>query len=109
MAAFNFRSAVAASTTYTPLVGWQYEYSPWMASLKLLIDSNQVDSTVFVSSGTETIQENSAILQNTNNLSDLYVPAIRWRAAPGDRLKCLVTTVTAATIRGQLIIAQIGR
>lgn len=107
MATFNFRSSVLASSSYLPLSGWQYEYCPWMAAIKMLIDSAQVDSTVQVTSGTETIQENSPILQNTGVLSDLNVPAIRWRAAPGDRLKVLVQTVTAAVIRGQLVIAQV--
>jgi len=104
---FNFRLAVGASSTYLPLSGWQYEYAPWKAGLKLLVDSNQVDSNLQVTSGTETIQENSPVLQNTNQLSDLYVPAVRWRAAGGDRLKIIITTVTAATIRGQLIIGQV--
>ena len=106
MAAFNFRQAVLASSTYLPLTGWQYEYAPWAAQLKLLLDSNQTDSTMQVSSGTEAIQESSPVVQNTGALSELNVPAIKWRAARGDRLKIIVTTVTAATIRGQLQIAQ---
>src|SRR5262249_16859613 len=108
MATFNFRSAQAASTTYLPLTGWQYEYAPWMASLLLLIQSNQLDSTLQVTSGTETIQENSPILQNTGQLSAINVPAIKWRAAAGDRLKLLVNVVTAATISGQLTIGRLG-
>lgn len=108
MATFNFRSAQGAATTYLPLAGWQYEYAPWMAGLKLLVQSNQVDSTCQITSGTETIQESSPIMQNTGQLSDINVPAVKWRAAPGDRLKILVGVVTAATISGQLTIARIG-
>jgi len=108
MATFNFRSSVAASSTYLPLTGWQYEYAPWMAGLLLLIQSAQTDSTLQVTSGTETIQEASPILQNTGQLSAINVPAIKWRAAGGDRLKLLVQTVTAAVISGQLTIARIG-
>jgi hypothetical protein len=108
MATFNFRSSVGASTTYLPLTGWQYEYAPWMAGLKLLIQSAQTDSTMQITSGTETIQENSPIMQNTGQLSDINVPAVKWRAAPGDRLKILVNTVTAAVISGQLTIARLG-
>jgi hypothetical protein len=108
VATFNFRSSVAASSTYLPLTGWQYEYAPWFASLLLLIQSAQVDSTMQITSGTETIQENSPILQNTGQLSAINVPAVKWRAAAGDRLKILVNTVTAAVIQGQLIIARLG-
>lgn len=108
MATFNFFSAVGASTTYLPLTGWQYEYAPWMASLLLLIQSNQTDTKMQITSGTETIQENSPLLQNTLALSAINVPAVKWRAAPGDRLKILVTTVTAANITGQLIIGRLG-
>ena len=108
MATFNFRSSVLASSTFLPLTGWQYEYAPWMASLLLLIQSAQVDSTMQITSGTETIQENSPIMQNTGQLSAINVPAVKWRAAPGDRLKILVNTVTAAVISGQLTIARLG-
>lgn len=108
MATFNFRTAAGAASTYLPLTGWQYEYAPWLAGLKLLIQSNQVDSSMQITSGTETIQENSLLLQNAGQLSDINVPAVRWRAAPGDRLKILVTVVTAATIQGQLTIARLG-
>lgn len=108
MATFNFRTAAGASSTYQPLVGWQYEYAPWFAALLLLIQSNQVDSSMQLTSGTETIQENSPIMQNTGQLSAINVPAVKWKAAPGDRLKILVTVVTAATISGQLTIARLG-
>lgn len=108
MATFNFFQAVGASTTFLPLTGWQYEYAPWMATLLLLIQSNQTDTKMQITSGTETIQENSPILQNTGQLSAINVPAVKWRAAPGDRLKILVTTVTAANITGQLIIGRLG-
>jgi len=108
MATFNFRTAAGASSTYLPLTGWQYEYSPWFAALKLLIQSNQTDSSLQVTSGSETIQENSPIAQNTGQLSDINVPAVKWRAAPGDRLKLLITVVTAATITGQITIARMG-
>jgi len=108
VATFNFNQAVLASTTFLPLTGWQYEYAPWMAGLLLLIQSNQTDSKAQITSGTETIQENSPILQNTGQLSAINVPSVKWRAAAGDRLKILVTTVTAATIQGQLTIARLG-
>lgn len=108
MATFNFFQAVGASSTFQPLTGWQYEYAPWMARLLLLIQSNQTDSKMQITSGTETIQENSPILQNTGQLSSINVPAVTWRAAPGDRLKILVTTVTAGNITGQLTINRLG-
>ncbi len=108
MATFNFRSAQGATTTYLPLSGWQYEYSPWLARLRLYIQSNQVDTTMQVTSGSETIQETSPILQNTGQLSSINVPVIVWRAAPGDRLKIIVNVVTAATVTGQLIISRLA-
>jgi len=108
MATFNFRSSVGASSTYLPLTGWQYEYAPWFAKLVLLIQSAQTDSTMQITSGTETIQENSPIMQNTGQLSAINVPAVAWRAAAGDRLKILVNTVTAAVISGQLTIGRLG-
>jgi len=108
MATFNFRTSALAASTYLPLTGWQYEYAPWMAGLILLIQSAQTDSSMQITSGTETIQENSPIMQNVGQLSAINVPAVKWRAAPGDRLKILVNVVTAAIISGQLTIARLG-
>jgi hypothetical protein len=108
MATFNFRSSQGATTTYLPLAGWQYEYAPWLASLRLYIQSNQTDSTMQITSGSETIQETSPILQNTGQLSSINVPVVSWRAAPGDRLKIIVNVVTAGVITGQLIINRLA-
>ena len=108
MATFNFRSSQGATTTYLPLAGWQYEYAPWLSRLRLYIQSNQVDSSMQITSGSETIQESSPILQNTGQLSAINVPVVGWRAAPGDRLKVIVNVITAAVITGQLIISRLA-
>ena len=108
MPSFTFTSAVGANATFLPLTGWQYEYVPWAASIRLLIQSSVADSTIQVTSGSETIQEFSPVsLQpagSSNIPAGLNISPISWRAPAGDRLKLNVRTVTAGTVSGIIYI-----
>ena len=55
MPSFTFTKAVAASSNYLPLTGWQYEYLPFPAKVKLIIQSSVADTTLQITSGSETI------------------------------------------------------
>lgn len=105
MPSFTFSSAVAANTQYLPLTGWQYEYLPFASAVKLLIQSTVADTTLQITSGSETIMEFSPVAQapaggSANVPSELYISPHVWRAPAGDRLKLNVQVKTTGTVSG---------
>jgi hypothetical protein len=86
--------SVAAGGVSNIISGWQYEYLPWPARIKMLIRTTSpavagaVKLTVF--SGSETIQEESPIQGGGTagtTPSELNTAPIVWDAPSGDRLK----------------------
>jgi len=105
MPQFQFSTSIPAGAVVNPLSGWQYEYLPWPARLKLLLRTNvlTLKSTVF--SGSETIQEESPIQGGGavgTTPSELNTPPVVWDAPAGDRLKVNVrsTDAGAQTVDG---------
>ncbi len=84
-------TAMAAGSGPTNLLaGWQYEYLPWPARLKVLIRSTLATDKLSVTSGSEQIMEESPIQSGgTAGLtpSELNTPPIVFDAPGGDRLK----------------------
>lgn len=84
-------TAMAAGQGATNLLtGWQYEYLPWPARLKVLIRSTLATDKLTVFTGSETIQEESPIQGGGTagtTPSELNTPPIVWDAPAGDRLK----------------------
>jgi hypothetical protein len=81
------------------LAGWQYEYLPWPARVKLIMSApvNTLLATVF--SGSETIQEESPVSGGGNagrTPAELNFPPIVWDAPAGDRIKVQVRSTDAA-------------
>lgn len=79
--------------------GWQYEYLPWPARVKLLIKAAVATLRVTVFSGSETIQEESPVSSGGTvgtTPAELTTPPIIWDAAAGDRLKVSVRSTDAA-------------
>src|SRR5713226_9354019 len=110
MPQLNFSQALTANQLgFNPLSGWQYEYLPWPAHFLLLLRGTDVNGRVTVYSGSETIQERSAIQAGGTagvTPSELNTPAISWIAAGGDRLKVVVDHVaaTTGTVDGLIIV-----
>lgn len=93
-------TAIAVGATVNVLSGWQYEYLPWPARIKVLIRAPVTTLRLTVFSGSETIQEESPI-QGGGTIgvtpSELNTPPIVWDAPGGDRLKLNVRSTDAAS------------
>lgn len=96
-----FSQALTANQLgFNPLSGWQYEYLPWPAVVKLLLRSTDVNLRATIYAGSETIQERSPVQGGGTagtTPSELNTPAIEFLAAAGDRLKAVIDNTTAGT------------
>lgn len=80
------------------LSGWQYEYLPWPARLKLILSAPVATLFATVFSGSETIQEESNISSGGTagrTPAELNFPPIVWDAPAGDRIKVQVRSTDA--------------
>jgi hypothetical protein len=98
MPQFPFSTSIPAGGVVNVLTGWQYEYLPWPARLKLLMRTNvlTLKSTVF--SGSETIQEEGPVQGGGvvgTTPAELTTPPVVWDAPAGDRLKVSVRSTDA--------------
>jgi hypothetical protein len=101
-------SIAAGAVNVNIFQGWQYEYLPWPARLKLIARTPNpttagdfMQMTVF--SGSETIQEESNIQAGGTagvTPSELNTPPVVWDAPAGDRIKvqCRSTDTAALTV-----------
>lgn len=83
-----------------PLSGWQYEYLPFRAVVKLLVRSTTTGARMTIYSGAQTIQERSNIQAGGTagvTPSDLNTPSVTFIGQPGDRLKLLIDEVAGGT------------
>lgn len=84
-----------------PLAGWQYEYLPWPAVVKVLATSATGTCTLAVNSGSEQIQRVSPVSSGgavgtlPNSFSN--EPLI-FHAPAGDRLEVVLASTAAATV-----------
>lgn len=91
-------TSIAAGAVVNVLSGWQYEYLPWPARIKVLIRTSVTTMRLTVFSGSETIQEESPIQSGGTagvTPSELNTPPIVWDAPGGDRLKLNVRSTDA--------------
>lgn len=96
-----FSQALTANQLgFNPFSGWQYEFVPWRAVVKLLIRSTTTGARLTLYSGSQTIQERSPIQGGGTagtTPSDLNTAAQTFIAQPGDRLKASVDEVAGGT------------
>jgi len=95
-----FSTALGAGATAFPLANWQYEYLPWPASCKVIMRSTLATDRATVTSGSETIQEESPLPSGgTLGLTptDFNTPAVMWNGAAADRLKIALRNTGAAS------------
>lgn len=100
MPTFNFSILFVASTTRNPLTGWQYEYLPWPANITLLVRSTTAGNVIVVTSGSETIVEESPVQAGGTigvTPNPLNTSAYSWVGAAGDRLKASIREILAGT------------
>lgn len=95
-----FSTALGAGATALPLTGWQYEYLPYPAAVKVIARSTVATDRATITSGSETIQEESP-LPGGGTLgvtpTDFNTPAVQWNGAYNDRLKILLRNTGAAS------------
>ncbi len=99
MPQLTISQSVPASAIVNITSGWQYEYLPWPARVKLLIKAAVATLKVTVFSGSETIQEESPVSSGGTagtTPAELNTAPIIWDAAAGDRLKINVRSTDAA-------------
>lgn len=98
MPQLNISQSIPAGTVVNIITGWQYEYLPWPARIKLLTRATATTLRLTVFSGSETIQEESPIQGGGTagvTPSELNTPPVVWDAAMGDRLKLNVRSTDA--------------
>jgi len=114
MPRLTFTQSVAGGATYTPLVGWQYEYLPYPAVVEVLLNATATGVVATVSSGSDTLQEESPVQAGgTAGVmpSKLNQDPLVDMAAAGDRMKISArnTTGGAITINGVINITPVGK
>jgi len=90
MPTFRYTTVMTANGSADPLANWQYRYLPWPARVEHLNVSTDVNVVKTVTSGAETIVEESPVQAGGVagvTPSPLNVSADSWNAAAGDLLK----------------------
>lgn len=100
---------VANQLGFNPLAGWQFEYLPWPAVVKLLIRATLVSTRITVYTGSQTIQERSPIQAGGTigvTPTDFTTSPVTFVGAAGDRLKLAIDEVDglAPTVDGVCIV-----
>lgn len=116
MPQLNFVTAapnVAAGATYTPLTGWEYEYLPFPAHVRVLLDATGVGIVATIKSGSETIvTECPVTIGGTAGTlrSEFAITPIDFNAAAGDKLAINVrnTTVGVVQVQGTIVVNPIA-
>lgn len=96
MPQLNISQLLAAGSVTNVIGGWQYEYVPWPARMKLLLRGTAGTLRATVFSGSETIQEESPVQGGGTagvTPSELNTAPIVWDAAAGDRIKINIRSV----------------
>ncbi len=107
MPQLTISQSIAAGTISNIISGWQYEYLPWPARIKLLIRASAVTQKLTVFSGSETIQEESPIQGGGvagTTPSELNTPPVVFDAPAGDRLKFNVRSTDAGAVTVDAIV-----
>ncbi len=101
MPSFIYTQAVLTGATFTPLVGWQYQYLPWPAEVTVMSRGTAVGMVQTYTSGSETIVEESPVQAGGTagvTPAPLNTPVQGWHAAMGDLLKLSFRNTTGGTI-----------
>lgn len=114
MPSFPFSQALTANQLgYNPLSGWQYEFVPWPAYVRLLTNATTTGVRLAVFSGSDSIQQRAPVQGGgTAGVmpSQLNTSAIEWIAAPGDRIILQYDEVAGGTptVNGTVEITPAG-
>ena len=106
----SWNSSIAAGATFQPLLGWQYEYSPFGGVISILHRTTLTGVVATITTGSDTLQERSPVSAGgTDGVipSSLDVPPLVEEVAQGDRLKILYenTSGVGVTATGEIDLA----
>lgn len=98
MPIINVRTVLALNSTATPLVGSQYEYLPFNASVEIGINTDATGVLATVYSGSDLLLQEGPIMLGTINIlpkypDDFFLQDI---AAAGERLSILLRDTSGA-------------
>ena len=99
--------SIAAGATTNLAAGWQYEYLPWAAVVRVLAQTTATGVNLTIFSGSETIQQASPIDASgaAHKLPVAFnVEPIGFRAPGGDRLQINATNTTAGALSVTAVI-----
>jgi hypothetical protein len=104
---------IAAGATYAPLVGWEYEYLPFPAHVRIICDATAAGIVATVKAGSETIVSECPVTSGgTVSVcrSEFAVTPIDFNAAAGDKLSMVFrnTTGGAQQVQGTIIVNPIA-
>lgn len=101
MPKLSWNSSIAAGATFQPLLGWQYEYSPFGGVISILHRAVLTGIVATITTGSDTLQERSPVSAGgTDGVipSSLDVPPLVEEVAQGDRLKILYENTSGAGV-----------
>ena len=100
------------ATVANLLAGWQFQQAPWAAVVKLILRSTTATDKMIVSTGSETIQQQSAVPAGGTlgvTPTDFNTPALVFKCAKGDQLSVNYFNGGAASnVDGYIEIQRIG-
>ncbi len=111
--AFSRSVAAGATDNVLSALAWQWEYSPGMSAVRVLLRTTAVGVTFRISSGARVIQESSPVQSGGTagvTPSELNTTPVEFLAIGGERLKLEVTNTTAGalTVDGLVQLEPVG-
>jgi uncharacterized protein (DUF1499 family) len=101
MPQMNFNTSVGAGASVNQVQGWEYEYLPFPAHVRILLTSTATGQLLTVKSGSETICSDMPVSVNaTANVypSEFAITPIDFNAAAGDKLQVTVRNTTGGAL-----------
>jgi len=101
MPQMNFNTSVGAGASVNQVLGWEYEYLPFPAHIRILLWQTATGSLLTVKTGSETICSDMPIdasgAANTFP-SEFDITPIDFNAAAGDKLQVTVRNTTGGAL-----------
>jgi hypothetical protein len=115
MPQLNFTNSTAAGASYAPLTGWTYEFLPFPAHVRVIMNASAVGTFVAIFSGSECIQDDSPLSAGgTTGVipNDMTTGAqvLDFQAAAGDKLRIAMRNPTGGAVvqQGTIIVQPLG-
>jgi len=101
MPQMNFNTSVGAGASVNQVLGWEYEYLPFPAHLRILVTGAATGLLLTIKAGSESIVSDMPISVNaTANVfqTEFITTPIDFNAAAGDKLQVTVRNTTGGAL-----------